>query len=358
MNKQVLVWLAMAGLTAVDIGKLAVEFVDLEEVVTASRKQLVFSGLSEIKVNKLIGYRDKISVIEAKQQLNQLEVSAITTFETTYPDKLKQIASAPYVLFVRGNLDIFNKPSLAVVGTRKPSSYGKQVTEKLVRELVASDLVIVSGLAYGIDAYAHRQTLEDGGVTIAVLGNGIDAIQPRAHTSLGRKLLEKGAIVSEYPPGMPGLIQNFPARNRLVAGMTLGTVVVEGAENSGSLITARFAKQFKRPVFAVPGMITNPMSLGPHTLIQNGAVLLRNVTDIHNKLFSKNVSGLTQQDLSSIVFDTKEKQVVIELLKVEPRTTDELLRLSGIDINQISSTITELELEGYVQRDQNKLFLK
>ncbi len=200
-----------------------------------------------------------------------------------YPYLLSQISGAPKQLYVRGGRIDYRK-AIAVVGTRRPTNYGVKVTRKLVKELVENGFVIVSGLAYGIDTVAHSACLESGGKTIAVMGTGIDRIYPVSNTSLAEKIMESGALVSEYRPGFKVGRGSFPARNRIISGMSLGVLVIEGRARSGTKITANFAADQGREVFAVPGSITSAMSEAPIELIQNGAKVVMKVEDILEEL--------------------------------------------------------------------------
>lgn len=348
MQRDIIVWLANGGFGTRDILKLKAFFEDLSEVITAPASRLKAAGLSEKKCSQLLDYRQTISSSRVNEQLAELKIQTIVAGDSTYPSRLAEIPSAPIVLFIRGSIDCLNQPSLAVVGTRKPSQYGRRVTEKLVTELVASGLAIVSGLAYGIDALAHQVALDAGGKTVAILGNGIDQIQPRAHIQLGKRIIDNGAILSEYPPGYPALRQHFPARNRLVAGLSLGTLVIEGAKNSGSLITAQFAQEYGRHLFAIPGQLDNPMSYGPHELIQHGAYLITSAANVldHLPTHMLEQTSFLNQTYRPV---NNQEQSIYELLKVGPQSIDSLSRQTGMSVPQVTITLTMLELSGVVR---------
>ena len=197
-----------------------------------------------------------------------------------YPPLLGEISDPPLVLYLRGRIEILEKPAVAVVGTRKPTCYGLQMAEGIAADLADHGIVVVSGLARGIDGAAHRGCMGAHGSTVAVLGCGIDVVYPREHHRLTAQVLEQGVLVSEFPPGTSPAPQNFPVRNRIISGMALGTVIVEASEYSGSLITARLAMEQNREVFAVPGNITSPQSFGPNFLIKQGAKLVQSWRDV------------------------------------------------------------------------------
>ena len=214
----------------------------------------------------------------------------LTLVDKEYPSLLRDIDSSPFVLYIKSGLSkaelktFFSFPSLAVVGTRRITSYGRQITKQLTQELAQAGLVIVSGMARGVDSVAHQTALEAGGKTVAVLGCGVDIIYPPENKKLYQLILKNGLVMSEFPPGMPPLPGNFPSRNRIIAGMSLGVLVSEGARKSGSLITASLAAEFGREVFAVPGPINSGLSVGPMFLIKNGAKLVSEAEDILEEL--------------------------------------------------------------------------
>jgi DNA processing protein len=220
--------------------------------------------------------------IEAIKAINCCRL--VNWTEPEYPQSLLQIYDPPVLLYVRGDAQILNAPSLSIVGTRRPTVYGTQMAERMGRDLAARGLVIISGLARGIDAIAHRGTTSVGGKGIAVLGTGIDVCYPKENKKLFEKVLENGAIISELPTGSHPAPENFPVRNRIIAGMPLGVVIVEGKQYSGSLITARLAMEFGREVFGVPGNVTQEVSFAPNQLIKQGAKLVTSAEDVIEEL--------------------------------------------------------------------------
>ena len=283
--------------------------------------------------SEFIVFRKKWNADEYLERLAKLRVSVITLDDPKYPKLLKQIPDAPFLLYVKGKRT--DKPlnlekTVAVVGTRNVTSYGREVTRRLVTELVSYGFTIVSGLAYGVDAVAHQAALDAGGKTIAVLGCGIDIVAPPSNARLYADIAAGGgAILSEMPLGLRPDKGLFPARNRIISGLSLGVVVTEGADDSGALITARNAGEQGREVFAVPGPITSPYSRGPAKLLKNGAKLVESVEDILEELKISNLSRLSRlSDLRK--GDTPEEQKILDLLSDGPMHMDDLVRASGL----------------------------
>jgi DNA processing protein len=267
-----------------------------------------------------------------------------------YPRYLREIPNAPPLLYVRGEILESDQWAVAVVGTRRLSAYGQQVTQRLVRGLAGAGITIISGLARGIDTIAHRTALEAGGRTIAVLGSGLDSIYPPENRGLAREIVtqERGAIVSDYPLGTEPDGKNFPPRNRLISGLSLGVVIVEAGEKSGALITANFAAEQNREVFAVPGNINSPSSRGTNSLIQQGAKLVTSVDDILEEL---NLQMVQEQVAVQMALpETAEEALLLAQLSHEPRHVDDLGRAVGLPSAAVSSTLTLMELKGMVQQ--------
>lgn len=282
-----------------------------------------------------------------------------------YPELLEEIFDPPLVLYARGRTEILGRACLAVVGTRKPSLYGLRTAEELSSDLAARGITIVSGMARGVDAAAHRGALGAGGATVAVLGSGIDVVYPREHGALAREIARRGALLTEYPPGTPPAPHNFPARNRIVSGLSLGALVIEAASQSGSLITARLAAEQGREVFAVPGNLTVPQSFGPNFLIKQGAKLVQSWRDIVDELpppVAREIhlrdeaappGGARQEALS------EEAGALLELLTGdEPTLFDEVHRRSGIDISRLSALLLDLEGRGRVRQLPGNYYIK
>lgn len=295
-------------------------------------------------------FRKTFEVGEYLKQLEKLHVSALRIDNPKYPKLLKEISDPPFLLYVKGHKS--GKPidltrTIAIVGTRKITRYGQEVTRRLVEGLVTAGFTIVSGLAYGVDAVAHQSALDAGGKTIAVLGCGIDIIAPPSNASLYWAIASGGgAIVSEMPLGLRPAKGLFPARNRIISGLSLGVVVTEGADDSGALITARNAGEQGREVFAVPGPITSPYSRGPAKLLKNGAKLVESVDDILEEL---KIRPINKADATQVRASTKEEQKILDLISDRHMQIDELVRASGLTISRLSATLSILELKGLVK---------
>jgi DNA processing protein len=265
-----------------------------------------------------------------------------------YPAALRNIADPPPVLYVRGQLLPRDEWALAVVGTRRATVYGREVTRSLVRGLAASGVTIVSGLAHGIDTHAHQVALDAGGRTLAVLGSGIDVIYPAENRQLAELIAHSGAILSEYPLGAQPESGNFPRRNRIISGLSLGVLVVEGARSSGAMITADYASEQGREIFAVPGNILGPNSAGPNYLIQQGAKLVTTMGDILEEL---NLTMAAEQAAArEIIPDNETEAILLRHLSAEPLHVDELGRAAQLPINEVASTLTLMELKGKVRQ--------
>lgn len=272
-----------------------------------------------------------------------------------YPELLQQIPDPPALLFVQGDINLLGKWQLAVVGSRNPSASGRDSAFEFARYLAQGDIVITSGLAAGIDAAAHKGALAASGKTIAVIGTGLDRVYPAAHRDLAHHIAENGAIVSEFPLGTSPKAENFPRRNRIISGLSLGTLVVEAAVKSGSLITARMAMEQGREVFAIPGSIHNPLSRGCHQLIREGAKLVETANDIIEELGA--MAGVVPQSgdnfapreevLASAELD-KDYQQLFEFLGYDPIHIDILIDKSGLTVDAVSSMLLLLELQGQV----------
>jgi DNA processing protein len=273
-----------------------------------------------------------------------------------YPASLRGLEHGPIVLYVAGDAQVLNDPQLAIVGSRNPTAAGRDTAFEFAESLAACGLAITSGLAEGIDSAAHRGALAAPGITLAVLGNGIDRIYPRSNQRLSEEISFRGALISEFPLGMPPRRENFPQRNRIIAALSMGTLVVEAARRSGSLITARLAGDQNRELFAVPGSIHNPLSRGCHELIRQGAKLTETVGDILSELnFSaffdrgRRVSGSLDSGAELAAGMDKEHKILLDALGFDPADLDMLVVRTGFRAEAVSSMMLILELEGHVQ---------
>jgi DNA processing protein len=288
-------------------------------------------------------------------KLHQVGVKAINWHDPLYPARLKEISDPPPVLYFKGELLPSDERAIAVVGTRSPTSYGREAAASLTTDLARTGITIVSGMALGIDAVAHRAALDNGGRTIAVVANGLDIIYPKEHTGLCQRIPEQGAVVSELPLGTRPDSRGFPRRNRLISGLSLGTLVVEAGETSGARWTVYHALEQDREVFCVPGSIFSPASRLTNRLIQEGAKLASNYNDILEELNLSVVAHQIEMRLSEALapvagLGNDKESVLLGCLDHEPVHIDDIRRRASLPITEVSSTLTMLELKGLVKQ--------
>lgn len=279
-----------------------------------------------------------------------------------YPALLRLIPDPPLLLFIHGNPDVLALPQLAMVGSRNPTSGGLQTARDFARHLAEGGFAITSGLALGIDAAAHEGALKGNGITLAVTGTGLDRVYPARHHQLAHAIAEQGALISEFPPGTPPKAENFPRRNRIIAGLSLGTLVVEAALRSGSLITARLASEQGREVFAIPGSIHNPLARGCHALIRQGAKLVETAQDILEELGAITGAMLPEDETAdvpaaAVALDEEHRQL-LDTMGYDPLTMDEIVTRSGLTAPAVSSMLLILELDGLVKSQPGGRFLR
>ncbi len=341
-------WVAcmqVPGLGPVKFARLLERFGTAVSAWSAGDQELRTAGLDGKTADAFVAYRRTNDPTALLSRAQRSGIDVLTLRDPAYPSLLKEIYAPPPVLFVRGELLTEDRLSVAVVGTRTATAYGKLIAERLVSDLVRHAVTIVSGLARGIDAIAHRTALQAGGRTVAVLGSGVDVIYPGEHRALADAIVKNGALLSEYLPGAKPERDNFPARNRLIAGMTMGTIIVEAGDVSGALITARMALEHNREVFAVPGNVTSQASVGTNALIRRGeAKLISRVEDVLEELNPGLVAE--QLQLVELLPENATESVLLEALTTEPQHVDELSRSTGIAIAAVTSTLTMLELKG------------
>ena len=324
-------------------------FASLQEAWHAGLSDLRSAGIDSRAAQLVVTRRPTIDPDAEYQNLLDSGVRAVTWHDPEYPPRLKEIYDRPPVLYLRGELTPEDERSVAVVGTRKPSAYGREAAYQMSHDLAKAGVVIVSGLARGIDAVAHRAALEAGQRTIAVLGCGADIVYPREHARLTSDIIQNGAIVTEHPLGVRPDAQNFPRRNRIMSGMTLGTVVVEAGEGSGALYTANHALEQDREVFAVPGSIFSPGSRGANRLIKNSAAKL--VTDYSDVLEELNLSSVGRQIEMTALFPQDENESsVLQYVTYDPVHIDEVIRGTGLASPVVSGALAMMELKGLVKQ--------
>lgn len=350
-NDELKYWVGFSevpGIGRIRVSRLREYFGSLEDAWKAPQGKLKQAGLDSRSIDALLLLRSRISLDAEMAKLERYKVNALAYEDSRYPSRLKETYDYPPVLYVRGNLSLQDEPCLAIVGTRRPTAYGRQVTEEIVTDLVQSKITVVSGLARGIDSIAHRAALNAGGKTMAVFASGLDIVYPRENASLAQTIIEHGALISEYPLNTKPKAENFPLRNRIMSGLSLGVLVVEAGEKSGALITSYQAVEQNREVFAIPGSILSPMSKGTNRLIQEGAKLVCNCADILQEL---NLTIVTQQlKLRDFSPANETESTVLRQLTSEPIHIDEICRRSSLSMPEVSSALIMLELKGVAKQ--------
>jgi DNA processing protein len=357
-HKELSHWLALLhapGIGSVTIARLLEAFKTADGIITAA-------AAGELRRHDLVSEPGARFLASPDWSLvdNDLawlqagtERHILTLDSDAYPDLLREIADPPPVLFVDGAVGLLNSPQLAIVGSRNPTPLGLETSRDFAHSLAASGLTITSGLALGVDAAAHAGALAAGGTTVAVTGTGLDRVYPASHRRLAHEIAAHGALVSEFPPGTPPRAGHFPRRNRIISGLSLGTLVTEAAPHSGSLITARLAAEQGREVFAMPGSIHNPLARGCHQLLRNGAKLVEEIYDIIEELVQfMSVPSRMDSDSGGFVPSDhgldQRQQKVIQNLGFEPTSVDTLIERTGFTADILTTTLLALELAGLV----------
>ena len=315
----------------------------------ANEMDLQKIGLDKRAIKTFLKTRQAVDLDAAMADVERAKASLLTWDMAGYPSYLREIPGPPPLLYYQGELLERDQWAVAVVGTRRLTSYGRQITRDLVAGLVQNNITVVSGLARGIDAIAHKTAVELGGRTLAVLGSGLDCIYPSENRTLAQEITQgHGAIISEYGLGVQPEAKNFPPRNRIISGLSLGVIIIEAGVRSGALITTNFALEQNREVFAVPGNINSPVSQGPNRLIQEGAKLVTKIEDVLEELNLHMVAERTAVQLT--LPETAEEVALYTQLSAQPVHIDELSRSTGLPSAQVSSTLTLMELKGMVQQ--------
>ena len=350
-NKDIKYWVGFSlipGIGRVRLTQLENYFGSLEKAWQAAPAELKQAVLDRGAIQAITSWRPKISLEAEMEKLDRYGVKVLTYNDPSYPSRLKEIYDYPPLLYVRGSLLPQDEWCLAVVGTRRATVYGRQVTEEIVTDLAQSKITIVSGLAKGIDSVAHQAALAAGGRSIAVFACGLDIVYPADNANLARQIIQQGSLISEYPLGTRPKADNFPRRNRIMSGLSLGVLITEADETSGAMITAHMALEQNREVFAIPGSILSPASRGTNHLIQEGAKLVRDYTDILEELNLMNVAR--QMEMREAIPASDTESLLLKHLGAEPTHVDEVCRSSGLPISTVSSTLAMMELKGLVKQ--------
>lgn len=343
-------WIAFSRVPTVGrvrIGLLEERFGSLKDAWGASGSELRASGLTPSVVTAVEQVRRVVEPERELERVRNANVTVLTWHDIEYPHAFRNIDDPPPILYVKGTLEPDDEVRVTVVGTRNATAYGKEVTRQLAGDLAGSGVTVVSGLARGVDGIAHDIALKKGGRTIAVVGSGLDVIYPPEHRSLFERILDNGAVMSEYPLGAKPEARHFPRRNRLLSGLALGVLVTEAPRDSGARSTVEFALEQNREVFCVPGSIHSPASELNNWLIQQGAKLVMRVEDVLEELHIG--TAPRQQPLPDFVIaDSEQEARLLDALTHEPQHVDELSRSTGIPITQVGSTLAVMEIKGSV----------
>ena len=351
LENDVKYWVAfnnIPGIGRVRLTQLENHFGDLAGAWEAPAGELKRAGLDSTALRAVSQWRNKISPDAEMEKLENNSVHVLTCRDSSYPARLKEIYDYPPVIYYRGSLLPADEWCVAVVGTRRATVYGKQVTEELVTDLVRNKITVVSGLARGIDTIAHRNALDAGGRSLAVFACGLDIVYPAENRQLSGDIAENGALISEYPLGTRPRAEYFPRRNRILSGLSMGVLVTEAGDNSGAMITARMALEQNREVFAVPGSILSIASRGTNGLIQEGAKLVSECTDILEELNLKTVAR--QMEMQELLPASDTETALLKELGAEPVHIDEVCQRSGLPVATVSGTLAMMELKGLVKQ--------
>ncbi len=346
------------GVGPTKVRALIDHFGDLEAAWNAGPSDLKEAGLDRRSIENLLNTRVKLDLDQEVDRVHKAGARIVIWDDPDYPPLLKNLPDAPPVLYLKGQMNTADREwTVAVVGTRRATAYGRQAAETLATDLVRNGITVVSGLARGIDACAHEAALKAGGRTLGVLACGIDQVYPPEHARLAARIVEQGALLTEAACGSPPEAGNFPARNRIISGLARGTVIIEAAEDSGSLITARYTIEQKRKLYAVPGNISSLVSKGPNSLIKQGAVLIESSADILKDLGVRNPAAGTgiMQTLPSL---SPEEEAIFGCLSGEPKHIDKIMNESRTDAGRLSALLMSLELKGVARQLPGKYFLR
>lgn len=360
------IWLSrINGIGARKFLSIYEHFGNIEKVYSA--KEIDFYGISNINkrdINHILKNKNLEETMEYIKKLKKQKVGFLLYKDNNYPTLLKEIYDPPAVLYYKGNMEI-DEIAISIVGSRKASYYGLKMAKKLAYELASLGVTIVSGMATGIDTYAHKGAIEAKGKTIAVLGCGVDVIYPIENSDLMKEIETKGLILSEYPLTTLPKANNFPARNRIISGLSLGTIIIEAGEKSGSLITAEFALEQGRNVYAIPGNIDSQTSKGTNNLIKEGAKVVTSVEDIIEDFIPYLTSGISSMDRKSEQNEklkykdlSEEEKEIIEKIKMGYTHGDEIIRASNYPTSIVNSCLTMLELKGLIEKYKGDYYIK
>lgn len=343
------------GIGAVRLQNLIKVFGNAEKAWNANTHQLKDAGLGEKVIENLQQVKNQVDLAKVWSNIEKNQITVITSSEDCYPRRLKEIDQPPPVLYVRGEIKLEDEWAVAIVGTRRMTAYGRQVTEELAEYLSRHGVTVVSGLARGVDAIAHQTVIKSGGRTYAILGSGVDYIYPPENRKLADEIIHSGALISEFPLGTAPESTNFPPRNRIISGLSQAVVVIEAGDTSGALITATFAAEQGREVFAVPGYIHAPQSKGTNRLIQDGARPLLKMDDVLEALNLEQIHEYKQARL--LIPADEVESSLIKVIGDETLHVDEIQVKSGLPVEKVSAALVMMELKGMVRQVGNMEYM-
>ena len=365
-------WIALSFVIGVG-SRTAATLIDRFEgpaaVFEAGPRSLESAGLKRETIDAIKSAEPREKATREIEELAKLGGEAVTLSDERYPKLLRETYDPPIVIYCQGAFEAaVSQPAIAMVGSRRCSTYGRNVAEKLSRELAERGVTVVSGLARGIDSAAHRGALESGGLTVGVMGTGLDAVYPKENRKLAERIAERGALVTEFPLATPPVSQNFPFRNRVISGLSFGVLIVEGAERSGSLITARLAYEQGRDVFAVPGNVTSAKSFGPNYLIKDGAKLVQTWRDVIEELPADEKASILatergeqrfeQVTIDVVALSASERRILSMLKPDEPVHIDQLIARSGLLTGELMGALLKLEMLDRIRQLPGKSFVR
>lgn len=358
-ERDILIWISSLGIGNSNIEKIRKYFYDLKEFWECNNNQiLAMNDLRQNVKQSIIHNRNQKNIDELFEKLKKQNIDIITIFDENYPVGLRYIDDKPNVLYLKGNLIAEDQLAIAVVGSRKATSYGKWACEKFTKELVDLGVTIISGLATGIDTVAHKTAIEQKGRTIGVLGNGLDIVYPRRNSNLYIEVAENGGVISEFPLGTEPFNYNFPQRNRIISGLALGIVVIEAQVKSGSLITAHYGLDQGKDVFALPGNINSVFSGGTNKLIKDGAKPLLELDDILEEISELQLKFTSNKKANLDYSNFSETEIkIIKALEESPKHIDIIVHETGVDISTLSSMLTILELKSAIIEVSGGVFM-
>ncbi len=358
-NRETLIWLnTIKGIGSKTIDNLEKFFGDISIIWDISNSEINrLPFIKDIQKNRIIKSRNEEYYNNQIQRINELGIKVITSYDEEYPERLKNIYNYPKVMYINGTLKKEDDISIAIVGSRKATAYGRWAAEKFACELARLGITVISGMARGIDTMAHRGALEEKGRTLAVLGSGIDVIYPKSNRQLYKDICETGAVISEFPIGTQPLPQNFPQRNRIISGLALGIIVIEAGLKSGSLITAEHAIEQGKEVFALPGNINSIYSKGTNLLIKDGAKILMDIDDILEEIMElKDKCSYNQKRKINDINLSSDELEIVKCISEKPTHCDMITYHTGINISKVTSILTILEMKGIIKQLPGKIF--